>query len=288
MKQLGLATLNYESAKKEFPPSKYQLTTIPPGGGRATPVSHTTIPYLLSYMEESQIADKWDFKQSWDYSNTALPYDNDRLGKTYIASVRCATVPEPRADWPGATDYRVCDQMIDIDSGGTPHALHELIVSGQVRPRPNSKGKYVSALWNADPDPSSTGPSGPPAKIKSCTDGLSQTFMWFETGADPIKYANGLPDYTYPCTPGTPASEKGCTSAGRSWAQYTDWYAVHDRCGTSFFNCNNSDEIYSFHVGGAFFGMGDGAVKWISTDIDPDVFVSFFTRDSADILNNTL
>ena len=68
----------------------------------------------------------------------------------------------------------------------------------------------------------------------------------------------------------------------------TDWYAVHNRCGTSFFNCNNIDEIYSFHNSGAFFGMGDGAVKWVGTDIDPDVFVSFFTRDSADILNNTL
>ena len=53
------------------------------------------------------------------------------------------------------------------------------------------------------------------------------------------------------------------------------------------FNCNNADEIYSFHVGGAFFGMGDAAVKFISTDINPDVFVSYMTRDSADIVGES-
>ena len=108
--------------------------------------------------------------------------------------------------------------MITI-SGGTKYALQELIEAGQVKARPNSKGKYVSLLWNADPA-DSTAKSGNFAKLKYCTDGTSQTFMWFETGADPIKYVNGQPDYTFPCTPGTTASEKGCTSAGKSWAQY--------------------------------------------------------------------
>jgi hypothetical protein len=107
--------------------------------------------------------------------------------------------------------------------------------------------------------------------------------MWFETGADPMKYVNGLPDYSKPCTPG---QESGCTSAGKSWAQYTNWYVVHNRCGSSFFNCNNIDEIYSFHNGGAYFGMGDGAVKWVESSIDPDIFVSFMTRDSGDIIKD--
>ena len=100
MKQLCLATLNYESTKKELPPSKYQETIIPAGGGRGTTLQHTTIPYLLSYMEETAIAEKWDFKQTWDYSNTALPIDNKRLSEMSIATVRCATVPEPRSTGP--------------------------------------------------------------------------------------------------------------------------------------------------------------------------------------------
>jgi hypothetical protein len=160
-------------------------------------------------------------------------------------------------------------------------AITELIAAGQVTPRPNSKGRYVGILWNEDGNLSASPPkpSGAPAKLKHTTDGLSQTFMWFETGAAPLFYINGIPQNN---ANGTPK----LTSAGLSWADYDNWYVIHNRCGTQLFNCSNNEEIYSFHVGGAFFGMGDGAVKWVNVDIDPNVFVSFMTRDSNDIVNN--
>jgi hypothetical protein len=276
MKQLVLATLNYETATKKLPPSKLRAQVPNPSGFGSIVVEHSTIQYLLSYMEESAIADQWTFKQTWNNSNAALAIDNKRLSEKFIAGLRCATVPEQRPDWPGATDYRVCDAMA---TAGTS-AITELINSGQVKARPNSKGRYVSLLFNntrASPDPLA-GYTEDPAKLKYCTDGTSQTFMWFETGANPIYYIAGVPQFDK--TTGNPI----ITSAGRSWAQYENWYVVHKRCGTAMFNCENADEIYSFHVGGAFFGMGDGAAKFISTDINPDVFVSYMTRDSADIL----
>ena len=272
MKQLGLATLNYETAKKKLPPSKWRESVPNPSGFGAIVVEHSTISYLLSYMEESAIADQWTFKQTWNNSNSALPIDNKRLSEKFIGGLRCATAPEQRLDWPGATDYRVCDAMA---TAGTS-AITELINSGQVKARPNRKGKYVSLLFNdtrVAPDPKA-GYSDEPARLKACTDGTYQTFMWFETGANPIKYVNNAPT-------------NALTAAGRSWAQYENWYVIHNRCGTAMFNCNNGDEIFSFHVGGAFFGMGDGSVKFVSTDINPDVFVSYMTRDSADILNDS-
>lgn len=276
MKQLVLATLNYETANKKLPPSKYRALLPNPSGFGSVPVEHSTIQYLLSYMEETAIADQWNFKTTWNYSNAALPTDNKRLSDKFIAGLRCATVPDQRFDWPGATDYRVCDAMATAATS----AITELIASGQVKARPNRKGKYVSLLFND----SVASITEPPAKLKYCTDGTSQTFMWFETGGDPIKYVNGLP--TSPqCANVSPYTN--CTAAGRSWAQYENWYVIHNRCGTAMFNCNNADEIYSFHVGGAFFGMGDGAVKFISSDINPDVFVSYMTRDSADILGES-
>jgi prepilin-type N-terminal cleavage/methylation domain-containing protein len=276
MKQLGLATLNYETAQKKLPPSKWHDLIPNPSGFGSIDVKHSTISYLLSYMEEAAIADQWTFKQTWNNSNSALPIDNKRLSEKFIAGLRCATAPEPRLDWPGATDYRVCDAMATAATS----AITELINSGQVRARPNSKGKYVSLLFNN----MTNSLSDEPAKLKNCTDGTSQTFMWFETGGDPIKYVNGVP--TSPsCVNAAPFTN--CTTAGRSWAQYENWYVIHNRCGTAMFNCNNADEIFSFHVGGAFFGMGDGAVKFITTDINPDVFVSYMTRDSSDILGDS-
>lgn len=264
MKQLCLATLNYESAKKELPPSKfYVLDPTAVGGIR----QQSTITYLLAYLEESAIADRWDWKQTWKWKDTTKSIDNDRLSQKTIASLRCATVPEPRGDWPGSLDYRVCDAMSTASTSG----LAELITAKQVTPRPNSKGKYVSILFNED---FKTDTTGPLAKLKQITDGLSQTFMWFETGANPVHYIGGVQSGT------------ALTAAGRSWAQYEDWYVVHKRCGTSFFNCDNADEIYSFHTGGGYFGMGDGAVRFVQESIDPNVFVSYMTRDSNDIISD--
>jgi hypothetical protein len=101
--------------------------------------------------------------------------------------------------------------------------------------------------------------------------------MWFETGAAPVKYRN--------CQIDVSAQNAGETTGGTSWADFVNWYVVHDRCGSSFFNCNNNEEIYSFHTSGAFFGFGDGSVHYLSTDLNPDVFVSLFTRESNDIVN---
>jgi hypothetical protein len=60
---------------------------------------------------------------------------------------------------------------------------------------------------------------------------------------------------------------------------------VHERCGTGLMNCTNDEEIYSFHVGGCYFTMGDGAVRFVEDNVDPDVFVSLFTRDGQDIID---
>jgi hypothetical protein len=97
--------------------------------------------------------------------------------------------------------------------------------------------------------------------------------MWFETGAAPVRYVEGVRIGTL-------------TQAGDSWAYFENYYFLHDRCGNSLMNCNNNEEIYSFHIGGAFYGMGDGAVRFVHMSIDPEVFVSLFTPDEGDIIGD--
>ena len=55
-------------------------------------------------------------------------------------------------------------------------------------------------------------------------------------------------------------------------------------CGTIMWNCTNNEEIYSFHVGGMFYGLGNGSVQFIEDAIDRDLWVSLFTRDGEDIV----
>ena len=260
MKQIGLATLNYENAKGELPPA-YWRDTIPVSSGRPRVVEHSTLPYILSYMEQGALAAQYDWEQTWNHSDTSKSIDNLRVSNTPVEGFHCPTVTEDRNQWPGYTDYTVCDGIV------VGAAIDELINQKLVRPRPNSDGRYVSLL--------ALGGDGSKPKLRYCTDGTSQTFMWFETGGRPVRYRNGVQQ-----SDGRGVME---TQGGHSWAEFENWHAVHERCGTSMMNCTNHEEIYSFHVGGCFYGMGDGAVRFFNESMDPDAFVSMFTRDSEDV-----
>jgi prepilin-type N-terminal cleavage/methylation domain-containing protein len=272
MKQLGLATLTFETAHKELPPPYWhELKPVP--GGRPITVYHSTIAYLLSFIEERTIADQYNFNQTWDNSDPTKSIDNKRLSVKHIEMLRCPTVTEPRIEWPAALDYSVCDQL-NTDDG---HALSDFIKSGAVHARPNAAGRYESVLSMTVINPGAASPTYIRPKLKNVTDGLSQTFMWFECGARPIYYIAGVVQ--------TDHNGPRLTQGGSSWADYDNWFDVHDHCGNAMMNCNNNEEIYSFHLHGCFFGMGDGAVRFVDDSIDPDVFVSLFTRDAGDIID---
>jgi prepilin-type N-terminal cleavage/methylation domain-containing protein len=275
IKQLGLATLNFETAHQELPPPYWhELKPVP--GGRPITVFHSTIAYLLPFFEERAIADQYDFNQSWDHSDPTKSVDNKRLGAQHLEMLRCPTVPETRGEWPGAIDYAVCD-TISTDHTHPDLALDYFVKNGAVRPRPNAAGLYESVLSMNVINPASSNPTYIRPKLKNVTDGLSQTFMWFECGARPIWYVSGVVQ--------TDRNGPRLTQAGESWADYNNWFAIHDHCGNAMMNCNNEEEIYSFHLHGCFYGMGDGAVRFVDDSVDPDVFVSLFTRDAGDIID---
>jgi prepilin-type N-terminal cleavage/methylation domain-containing protein len=280
MKQIGLATMNYENAKNELPPAYWEEVVTPSGGGRGTTVQSTSLTYILPFMEQSTLGSQWDWEKTWCdpatpttwkamWQNQTLPTNqktNLRLAMTRIDTFRCPTVSEERQDWPGATDYTVCDAIVTASG----NALQQLISQGLVRPRANSHGRYVSMLALAGFDGSEEKP-----RMKHCTDGASNTFMWFETGGRPLRFNNGQPALV--------RGQIDETQGGFSWAQFENWHSVHDRCGTNMMNCTNHEEIYSFHVSGCYYVMGDGSVQFVEESIDPDAFVSLFTRDSEDV-----
>jgi len=298
MKQICLATLNFENTRKYLPPSKWYEYKPQPGSVIKRVVSHTTLSYVLPYIEETTLGSEFSLDMLWDdtVKATNQSRSNHELNQTPVAVFRCPSAPQERATVnsagvsfanTAAVDYRVCDAFAPPGTACTSHAsgkcaLEEMInpPENKVKARPNSKGGYYSVLWNqsglADPANSQH------AKLKQTTDGLSQSMMWFETGGAPLRYKLGAPDDNV----STGSAATGETQGGSSWADADSWYVIHDRCGDSFFNCNNNEEIYSFHSGGAFFGFGDGAIHFVSTDISPETFVSLFTRDAGDIVQD--
>ena len=274
VRQLGIATLNYESAHSELPPPRW---IIPAANNNGIEARHSIVTYLLEYMEQSPIADKWKFERTWNHSDPTADVDNNRLSQTTIEMVRCPTVPFQRAAYPGATDYTVCEEIESSDDHQKGNeTLDQFVKQGLVRERRNAWGIYHSVL-------SVIGPKGGQRRVRlrDTTDGLSTSFMWFETGGRPLYILDGEEQFIT----NRGAVNQRLTSGGASWAKYENWHDVHDHCGTSMMNCNNDEEIYSFHNGGCFFGMGDASVHFIQDSIDPQVFVALFTRDSGDIVD---
>jgi prepilin-type processing-associated H-X9-DG protein len=55
--------------------------------------------------------------------------------------------------------------------------------------------------------------------------------------------------------------------------------------GNRVINCTNSNEIYSFHPGGANVLFGDGSVHFIKQNIAPPTFTALYTRAGGEIVS---
>jgi prepilin-type N-terminal cleavage/methylation domain-containing protein len=267
LRQIGLAIHNYENAQKSLPPSY------------STQPNHNILTLLLPFSEQMQTFAKVDFTKHW--SNQA---NYDAVRNT-IPMFLCPATPDRspreadgRAIYPA--DYAT-GAMID------PAVRNTLVRDGQIiaRAPPNASGgqgavsQHVYYRNMIVPDHHALSASshwGGPLRFSDVTDGLSNSWMFFEDAGRPWKYiANsrrGNPNET----PKEPIS-------GAAWADHEAEFWVHNICaGSQMINCTNNNEIYSFHAGGANFLCGDCSVSFSSETIHPDTFVSLFTCSAGD------
>ena len=271
MKQLGLAVLNFESARKVLPPSH-----------TASP-RHNFVAFLLPYMEQGTLAAQYDMTRDWDARPAAGASPNSgnvSVQKLGIEGVKCPTTPN--ADRPAnAADYAIAIRFsnepekakaaliagtdgVKISDRGTDSVDRDAPWSSMLRVRFTAQNKHI------------------PVKLSEITDGLSNSFMIFEDAGRPEGF-----DQNKNSTSSQTKAETENAVSGQSWADFNSWFDIHDTCGGGqLMNCNNNNEIYSFHVGGCNFTMGDGAVRLVQEGIDPEVFTSLFTRASADIVGD--
>ena len=95
--------------------------------------------------------------------------------------------------------------------------------------------------------------------------------MLFEDAGRPIGYVEGK-------------ATRATNVSGAEWANREAEFWIHLLCGPQIINCTNNNEIYSFHPGGANFLYGDGSVHFQPETIDPETFVSLFTRAAQDVV----
>ncbi|WP_442484368.1 DUF1559 family PulG-like putative transporter [Aeoliella sp. SH292] len=276
MKQLGLAVLNYEDTQKELPPSHSDGS------------NHNVIAYIMPFMEQQAVADQYDwsvpgYETVGDRFNPSSR-NNLKLALTTVIDVfRCPTTPPPAAssgptDLPstsataGLCDYAICDSITDNAN------IDNLLATKKIKMRADWNSMLASNVRSGTYTPGATSLTHSSGKfqipkLRYVKDGQSNSIMWFEDAGRPDLYENGAP--------------KGSTTRGALWVDGQAWYDVHEVCGNAMHNCTNNHETYSFHTGGCNYTMGDASVRFISDSVDPETYVSLFTRAGEDVAPTT-
>lgn len=269
MKQIGLAIHNYHSVYDQFPPSKWGIERKSDGR-----IKHHILSFILPFMEQDALYDAIDFRFNWDDD---LQSSNLQTVQTHLAAYQCPAAPRARffknVEY-FYSDYAAAEQMQRNTAGG----VKTLFDNAVIKPRPNFSGLFgmlqpPTVIRYIPPSSSVTVPWI--ASAASVTDGLSNTMMFFECGGRPL-------DFQYGRKQGPATSPVG----GTSWASNASPFFIETVCGgggMQMFNCNNNNEMFSFHPDGANFLYGDGTVRFHPISIHPETFTSLFTAYAEDI-----
>ena len=268
MKQLGLALHNYQSQTGFFPPggiSPFTSGTLnlrPQNAGKRLGIKdvpdnvhHSFASFLLPHMEQGNVAQQYDLQVSWEKQpiiSTVIPTflcpsapDGNRFA---VKTVRSIAVNAAITDYAPNNAYSSALE--------TPTAYVDLT------PANNRNGVLQSnQLWS----------------VTEVRDGTSNTMALSECAGRPGRWVKGVLV--------NPTSQ---TDGG--WADRDNEYIVHGAQlangttspGPCHTNCNNGNEVYSFHNGGANHVFADGSVHFISANMDIRLFVKFVTRSGGD------
>jgi prepilin-type N-terminal cleavage/methylation domain-containing protein len=267
LKQMTLATLGYEDTYKQLP----RLYSWRDGNTNENRPDHGVHIHLLPFMEYQATYDAYNFDYAW--SN----FLNRPASDSNIPEFICPSAPSinersrEKAYFPqgGYTDYAINGRV-------APSAVCVLLSVG-VKDRPDWQNLFTGVPEYDDFDTSGcppgklTGQTGI-TRFKQVTDGLSHTIVYSPDAGRPDKYEDGVKDSAV------------TNVSGSRWADPDSEFWSHNICAgaNSIFNCNNNNEVYSFHVGGGMFSFADGSVQFLSEDLDIEVQISFNTRAGED------
>ncbi len=255
MKQLGLALHQHNNDKGHFStPYQSGPRTV---SGVVVDNTRSYQPPLLPYIEETALAFRYDFKKPYsDSTMNAGGMSNNQISLTDIATFQCPSVPRPHPKGQSRSDYAIAERW------GSPASSH-LTAAANYLDQGHVSGRG-RGFWRVPTSGKFT-----PTRLEEVSDGLSSTIVLMEDAGRPDEYfARGQPT--------------GYQVGPFTWNNPSHAFWIEKWCQYQVFSCENGNEIYSFHIGGANYLMGDGAVKSMPNTIKLDVFYALFTRQHGD------
>jgi prepilin-type N-terminal cleavage/methylation domain-containing protein/prepilin-type processing-associated H-X9-DG protein len=254
LKQIGLALHNFESARGGLPPCRVTggPTTFPelPNG-----VKHTWAPYIFPYIEQQALYSQYNFQLSFNVGT------NRDVVTKQIPIFNCPSSPDaPRTvtdfDIPNyaVTDYSPTTSIFQV--AGNPY------ITVPIAPAP--AGSDLAKTLRGALGQNVYRPFGYVA------DGLSNTMAFAEDAGRPQFWVLGrkAQEADFPPRP------NWLRASIAGWAQQDNLINVagidpsvpppaQNWPGPCIVNCDNGEDIYSFHPGGAHIVMCDGAVRFL-------------------------
>jgi prepilin-type N-terminal cleavage/methylation domain-containing protein/prepilin-type processing-associated H-X9-DG protein len=288
LRNFGLAVLNFETQYQKFPPA---ATARWKDDDRAKPLDdkyprHSIMVYLLPFFEEGVLYKKVDIQKHWN-STANLQWEKEfNLGGLLI----CPSTSETRFDANEGVDQhisknQVCDYVpaaaLDAAYNQTQPAynnleikpLRQLVTANKIRTDRRGAPRVDAPKWQGV---LRLAPSLQRASVRHADvrDGLSTTMMFFEDAGRPEHNANRRRVFKNPKAMST-----------FRWANWQMAITINRYCGEgSLMNCENYDEIYSFHPGGSNIVFADGSMHFVNESIDPETFVSLYTAAGGDFV----
>jgi len=237
LKQIGLAVTSFESTHRYLPAgADWEPEKIARG---------SVLIFLLPYLELSNIYDAYDFKQA-NIDDAVFSGTSERIGSTPIETYVCPSDSHDEVPWP----------------------LHNYSASRGPTGLANNPACPCDFSWQdfaLAPDGDRYNFAGPfsrlgsECEVRQITDGMSHTIFFGETL--PACSSHGLNGWAKTnngngyCSTLIPINYDTCNA--------NDVDPCHRPC-----NWNTEVGFRSSHSGGAFFLMGDGAVRFLQDNID--------------------
>jgi prepilin-type N-terminal cleavage/methylation domain-containing protein len=278
MRQIALASLQYESAFGTYPPSMVDMDENTWNQLKYVP-RHNFLAFILPYLEQVQLSASYDLNVEWYYTGSYTTPDgksgvsgNGRAAAESPALFRCPSSTGSRTEtytgafegeW-GVSDYTPCSSIWMYRPFW--NALESMELAPSYWPDCQSllRPIHVQAgtLWDY-------GRLGVP----DVTDGTSSTLL-------AIVEVAGRPEYHQ--RDGSSRS----SSPNSAWADAHSSIYLEDVChGDRVMNCNNYKDIFSFHPDGAMFPFADGSTHFISENVAIQTFYSLLTPNQGEPVN---
>jgi hypothetical protein len=257
LKQIGLALHNYHDAHSVFP-------NVNPGANSGAEVRASAFTVILPFIDQTNTYNRYNFNANYSAA------DNKLVVNQVIPGFLCPS--NAFRSWPpyGCFDtttgvMTAAPGTYAVSVGSIPHDQY-WSYSGD--PRPINNGAFVYT-------DSTTGTT----RMRDFTDGTSNTVAVGEAAWNLTGYLDGT-------------TEKwGYTKWSNSYPSSTGFnteppfnpktYSVTDPL---LSNITTISHFRSEHVGGASFVLADGSVRFVSENIDRNIYQAVGTRNGGEVV----